>query len=518
LPETAPGERLAAVVFDMDGVVTRTARLHARAWKQLFDEYLERRRARGERHEPFDPVKDYLARVDGKPRYEGVRSFLESRGIDIPFGRSDDGPEVESACGLGNRKDRYFEQILDEEGVEVFDTTVARLRELRGRGVKTALVTSSKHGAEIVRRAGLEGLFDVVVDGNTAEARGLRGKPDPDIFEEAVRALGVAPSHAAVVEDAAAGVEAGRRGGFACVVGVNRGANRESLERAGADLLVDDLGALGAEELSRPCRRDVPGGLAHLEEVAARLRGRRLALFLDYDGTLSPIVTRPELATLPEEARGILRRLSRRATVAVVSGRGLEDVRALVGLDELFYAGNHGFEIRGPDRTAVSREIGVEFRDDVARARDLLSRELSAVDGAWTEDKTQSLSVHYRQVADERAGEVETAVDRVLAQLPRLRKHYGKKVLEIRPRVDWDKGKAVGFLLDTLGLRGDSVLPMYLGDDVTDEDAFRALRGRGVGVLVSERPRPTAAEYRLRDPEEVRLFLDGLSRALEGGR
>jgi trehalose 6-phosphate phosphatase len=516
MPDSLP-TRLEAIVFDLDGVVTRTARLHARAWKQLFDAYLEERRSRGEAHAPFDPVRDYLTWVDGKPRYEGVRSFLESRGIEIPFGNVADGPDVESACGLGNRKDRYFERLLHEEGVEVFETTLRRIRELRALGVKTGLVTSSKHGREIVRLAGLGELFDVVVDGNTAEQRRLKGKPDPDIFLEAVRGLGVLPGRAAVVEDAASGVEAGRRGGFGCVVAVNRGANREALEKAGADVLVDDVGTLTAEELAKPATRELPSGLDRLDEVLSRSDGRRLALFLDYDGTLTPIVSRPELAVLREATREVLRRLAARATVAVVSGRALADVRALVGLDELVYAGNHGLEIRGPDGTALSREIGAEFVEDVGRIRDVLAEKVAVVRGAWVEDKTHSLSVHYRQVADERAGDVEAVVDRALSGFPRLRKHYGKKVIEIRPRIEWDKGRAVLWLLEALRLRGDGVLPIYFGDDVTDEDAFRALAERGMGVLVSETPRPSAATLRLRDPEEVRAFLEALDHRLPTG-
>ena len=249
MPDAPRTERLDAVIFDMDGVVTQTARLHSRAWKQLFDEYLETRRRRGESHEPFDPVHDYLAYVDGKPRYEGVRSFLEARGIEIPFGSAGDGPDVESACGLGNRKDRYFERLLHEEGVEVFASTVKRLEELRRDGVKTGLVTSSKHGGQVIELAHLTHLFDVIVDGNTAEERRLRGKPDPDIFLEAALALGTTPGRAAVVEDAVSGIEAARRGDFASVIAVNRGKNREPLERAGADLVVDDLAELSADEI-----------------------------------------------------------------------------------------------------------------------------------------------------------------------------------------------------------------------------------------------------------------------------
>jgi beta-phosphoglucomutase family hydrolase len=248
----ATSPSLAAVIFDMDGVVTRTSQLHARAWRRLFDEYLGERRARGEAHAPFDPVRDYLDHVDGKPRYEGVRAFLAARGITLPFGDPGDGPEVETCCGLGNRKDAYFEALLDEVGVEVFDSTVARLRELRAAGVKTGLVTSSRHGREILERAGLVSLFDAILDGNAARERRLRGKPDPDLFLEAARDLGTEPARSVVVEDAVAGVEAARAGGFARVVAVDRGGNHEALARVAPDLLVQDLAELSLPDLVNP--------------------------------------------------------------------------------------------------------------------------------------------------------------------------------------------------------------------------------------------------------------------------
>jgi beta-phosphoglucomutase family hydrolase len=246
--------RLEAVIFDMDGVVTRTAGLHNRAWRRLFDEYLDARRARGESHPPFDKVRDYLAWLDGKPRYDGVQSFLESRGIDIPFGAREDGNDEETVCGLGNRKDEYFEEILNAAGVEVFESTIERIGELRALGVRTALGTSSRHGGRIMRMAGITGQFDVIADGNTIRERSLKGKPSPDLFLEAARELGIPPARTSVVEDAVAGVEAGRRGGFARVIAVNRGDNHEALERAGADVVVEDLAELSAEDLltSRP--------------------------------------------------------------------------------------------------------------------------------------------------------------------------------------------------------------------------------------------------------------------------
>ena len=247
--------RLDAVIFDMDGVVTRTERLHVRAWRRLFDEYLDARRARGETHRPFDPVKDYLAWVDGKPRYDGVQSFLESRSVGIPFGQREDGSDVETTCGLGNRKDQYFEELLNAEGVRVYESTVERIVELRALG--QALGTSSRHGGRIMRMAGITDQFDVIADGNTIRERGLKGKPSPDLFLEAARELGVPPGRIAVVEDAVAGVEARR---FARVFGVNRGDNHEALEGAGADVVVEDLAELSAEDLLAPGTPPTPGG------------------------------------------------------------------------------------------------------------------------------------------------------------------------------------------------------------------------------------------------------------------
>jgi len=507
--------RLEAVILDMDGVVTDTAKIHASAWKRIFDEFLQAHSERaGVPFVPFDSVRDYLDYVDGKPRYEGVRSLLRSRGIELTEGGPDDGPEAMTVFGLGNRKDAYFGERLHADGAEVFEGTVERVREVRSLGVSTALVTSSKHGREVIALAGLENLFDVLLDGNDIESLSLRGKPNPDLFEEAASRLDVAPARAAVVEDAVSGVQAGSAGGFGLVIGVNRGDNREALERGGAHVVVDDLAELTAGEILTP-RVDLPSALESLHELARSLAARRAVVFLDYDGTLTPIVAHPDLAVLAPDAREALRRLARVATVAVVSGRALADVRALVGLDDIVYAGNHGFEIRGPGGTELSYEVGREFIDDVAGVRAVLAQRVEPVPGAWVEDKTHSLSVHYRQTPEESVAGLEAAVDAALADAPRLRKHHGKKVFEIRPRIDWDKGRAVLWLLEALGLEGADVLPFYLGDDVTDEDAFRALAGRGLGVLVAEAPRASAANYRLRDPDEVREFLAGLASRLE---
>ena len=238
---------LEAVVFDTDGVLTDTASVHAAAWKRLFDEYLRERSARlGEPFRPFEQ-DDYLRHVDGKPRYDGVAGFLASRGISLPWGDPADPAGRETVCGLGNAKNRWFLDHLREHGVAAFPTSVALVRELRGRGVRTAVVSASRNMGSVLDAAGIRGLFDTEVDGEAAARLGLAGKPDPAIFLEAARRLGVTPARAAVVEDALAGVEAGRRGGFGLVIGVDRAGQAAALRERGADVAVDDLGRLGAD-------------------------------------------------------------------------------------------------------------------------------------------------------------------------------------------------------------------------------------------------------------------------------
>jgi trehalose 6-phosphate phosphatase len=237
-----------AALFDLDGVVTRTARVHEAAWKQLFDAYLEARARRtGQPFAPFT-AEDYLRYVDGRPRREGIRCFLESRGVRLPEGAEGDEPDAETVWGLARRKNEAFLGALRREGVRVHEDAVGLLERLRAAGLRTAVVTASRNGEEVVRAAGLEALFDERVDGVVAAERGLPGKPRPDTFLEAARRLGVAPGRAVVLEDARAGVEAGRRGGFGCVIGVRRSGPEGALVEAGADVEVTDLSTVRVEE------------------------------------------------------------------------------------------------------------------------------------------------------------------------------------------------------------------------------------------------------------------------------
>jgi beta-phosphoglucomutase family hydrolase len=234
-----------AVLFDLDGVITNTATLHATCWKQMFDEYLrERAEQKGEAFRPFDLATDYRLYVDGKPRFDGVRDFLRSRGIQLPEGNPDDPADVETVHGLGNRKNDLVNRAIAEVGVEPYAGTVQFIHQLRRDGFKIAVVTSSQNCSAVLRAAKLDASFEVRVDGNTIEAERLGGKPAPDTFLMAARLLGVEPKRTVVVEDAISGVEAGSNGNFGLVIGVARKGNAEELKRHGAHLVVEDLGEL----------------------------------------------------------------------------------------------------------------------------------------------------------------------------------------------------------------------------------------------------------------------------------
>ncbi len=241
-------ERFKAVLFDLDGVLTTTARLHSAAWQQTFDEFLERwDQEHGTTTARFSPAEDYRAYVDGKPRYDGVRDFLASRDIHLPEGDVDSPPDQDSVHGIGNRKQLLVESALHTEGVEAFPGSVAWVRELQARGLATAVVSSSQNCTEVLEAAGIADLFDVRVDGAVAMMLGLAGKPAPDTFLEAARRLDVQPSDVVVVEDALAGVQAGRAGAFGLVIGVDRDEQTEDLLAQGADMVVKDLGDLVTE-------------------------------------------------------------------------------------------------------------------------------------------------------------------------------------------------------------------------------------------------------------------------------
>jgi beta-phosphoglucomutase family hydrolase len=263
-------DNVTACLFDMDGVVTKTAVVHAAAWKQMFDEFLRVWSARnGQEFVPFDPVRDYDEYVDGKPRLEGTASFLQSRGIKLPPGSPSDPPGTATVQGLSNRKNELVLEVLHRDGVEVYSGSSAYIAAVRSAGLKTAIVSSSANTEAVLKSGGVAEDFDVRVDANVAAERGLHGKPAPDTFLEAARMLGVDAANAAVFEDALVGVAAGRAGKFGFVVGVDRVGQADGLRAHGADVVVKDLSDLLLPERASSVSKCQQGSAMSWRAVAA---------------------------------------------------------------------------------------------------------------------------------------------------------------------------------------------------------------------------------------------------------
>src|SRR6266496_2033359 len=263
---------------------------------------------------------------------------------------------------------------------------------------------------------------------------------------------------------------------------------------------------------------DLPHALGEGEALARRFAGKQPAVFLDYDGTLTPIRDRPEDAVISDSMREAVRRLAERVPVGVVSGRDRRVVQELMGLDNLIVAGSHGFDIWSPAGGSIQREEGMSFEGLLREVEARLRAELADLPGALVEPKKSSVAAHFRLVSEEQRPRVKEIVDAILSEHPaELKVTPGKMVFEIQPKLDWDKGKAVLYLLEALGLDRDDVVPVYLGDDITDEDAFRALAGRGIGIFVGSADDPetvgrtTAADYVLNTIGEAEEFLNRLA-------
>jgi trehalose-phosphatase len=499
-----------AVLFDLDGVITDTAAIHQDAWAQMFDEYLARRSARTtENHAPFTPA-DYRHFVDGKPRYHGVRDFLASRGVTLPWGAADDDPSAETVCGLGNRKQELFAARI-AGGVPVFESTVALVRRLRDGGVRVGVFSASRNCRTVLETAGIDGLFEARVDGVVAEELGLAGKPDPAMLVESARRLGVRPGRTAVVEDSEAGVTAARAGGFSPVIGINRtGQTAAQLLEYGADVTVGDLAEVQVRSIARRMST-LPDALASFGQIAGVVSARRPAIFFDFDGTLSPIVEQPGAAALAPGTDKALRSLAALYPVAVLSGRDLADIRDRVGIPGLWYAGSHGFEMVSPDGSYHNNETAAQAIPLLEQAAGELAGQLAGYPGVAVEHKRYAVAVHYRNAGAEAAATVTAAVHTVGNGLG-LKVTAGRKVVELRPDIAWDKGKTLEWIVDKISGE-EPLLPIFLGDDLTDEDGFDAVLHDGVGIVVShgeDGDRATGARFCLKDPDQVREFIERL--------
>ena len=523
-----------AGIFDMDGVITKTAIVHADAWKLVFDECLKENAASSDVDFKEFTHADYLNFVDGKPRLKGIKSFLESRGINWPLGKPEDTPEQKTIYAIGNNKNAKFQDVLKTNGVEVYKPCIELINDLKKNGIKVGVVSSSKNCRFILEAAGVLDLFDTRVDGVISEEMGLEGKPEGDIFVQAALNLGTLPSRSVVFEDAISGVQAGRNGGFAFVVGVARSDNVDALNKNGADVVITSFKALSLDRIQEWFNKK-PVSLFEcwnnkklIENAYTKFKGnkddltinpqylktpesifksdKKIVFFLDYDGTLTPIVKRPELAVINEQMRELVKKLSEKFIIAIVSGRMREDVQRLAGVEEIFYAGSHGFDIKGRGVSMIQQKAK-ETIPVVDKVTGVLKEALSGINGVIIEEKKFSVAVHYRLVKEEQILGIKKVVEKVVSENGALRLMNGKMVFEILPAIDWNKGKAVRWIMKALDLSWENCIVFYIGDDTTDEDAFRAVNSRGLGILVSVERKKSAAQFCLATPVEVaKLF------------
>ena len=393
-----------------------------------------------------------------------------------------------------------------------FEFTLTLVRQLEEIGVRTAVFSSHRSCQDVLTAAGIGDLFSVRVDGPVTATT---------LVELADR-LAARPGRCVVVATDAGGVAAGRDGGFALVVGVDRTGHRDALRHSGADTVVSDLREVsvrtGDQRMSR-----LPDALQALGLIDG-LAARRPVVFFDFDGTLSDIVNDPGGARLAPGAAEALQKLAARCPVAVLSGRDLADVTKRVGLPGIWYAGSHGFELTAPDGTHHQNDAAAATIPVLEEVAAQLRDQLASIPGVVVEHKRFGVAVHYRNAARDRVGEVAAAVH-AAGRRHALRVTTGREVIELRPDIDWDKGKTLRWVIDHLRAPGahagsGPLVPIYLGDDITDEDAFDAVRQDGVPIVVrhsDDGDRATAALFALDSPARVSEFIDRLARQLAQG-
>lgn len=521
------------VLFDLDGVITDTASIHQAAWAEMFDEFLSRRApCDDENHHRFTSG-DYRRYIDGRPRYDGIRDFLLSRGITLPWGAPSDSDLV-TVCGLGNAKQQLFIARI-ATGVTRFASSVELVHRLTRSGVATAVYSASRNCAAVLEAAGIADLFAIRIDGVVADELGLPGKPDPAMLWEAARRLDVRPDRCVVIEDAEAGVAAGRAGGFGLIIGVDRSnttpsnlascsdsnpdktsecssdnRNSQALLAHGADIVISDLAEITVGTCDRRMST-LPDAVMACNQLASVISMRRPVFAFDFDGTLSEIVDNPHEAKLVPRIDKALQQLSTLYPVIVISGRDLADIRTRVGVDGLWYAGSHGFELLDPQGNHYCKDIAAEAIPVLQRAADELTQHLNTIAGVVMEHKRCAVAVHYRNVAPQMIATVLATVHHIGAQYE-FAVTTGRKVIELRPNAHWDKGKALNWILEQFP-NSEIQLPIYIGDDMTDEDAFDAVTYNGIGIIVrhdDDGDRCTAARYALNNPSQVGSFLEEL--------
>jgi trehalose-phosphatase len=414
---------------------------------------------------------------------------------------------------------RYHDAVLfDLDGalatdLPFFGATADLARKLKGIGVSAGAYSSSPQCQQALKAAGIDDLFGVCIEGIAGE-RGTAEKPNPAVLLEATHRLGIRPQRCVVMDTSSAGVAAGRNGGFGLVIGIDGTEGGDSLAHSGADVLIADLAEVtvrtGDKRIS-----ELPNALTSYGQLIGITSARESILFLDYDGTLSPIVSDPGAARLVDGAADALKLVAEVCPVVVLSGRDLDDIRSRIDIPGVWYAGSHGFELTEPDGTYHENEEAAVVVPILERAAAELSERLAQIPGVRVEHKRFAVAVHYREVAQKHVGEIVSTTQK-LGQRAGLRVTGGRMLVELRPDLDWDKGTTLAWIRDRIDPSG-SLLPIYIGDDLTDEDAFEAIEFDGIGIVVGhdeDGDRKTAANFSLQSPDQVREFLRRGSRWL----
>jgi alpha,alpha-trehalase len=493
-----------AVIFDLCGVLTDAASRRHPAWASLFNDYLARRPAHeDEDHSPFTD-DDYWRLVDGKPYPDGVADFLASRGISLPRGAPSDVVD-DTVCGLANRQQQAYADLLDRE-VPLFGAMVNLARKLRDVEVAAAAAHTNIPGSQPMSMvAGVDSLLDVYIGGTA----------DEPISTAAARALGVHHHRTVVVGDTEAGLSAGRDAGFALVIGIDSTGHADGLVQCGADAVVADVADIAVRTGDKRIS-EIPNAMKSYGQLAGITIGRDSVLFLNYDVALSQTVAEPRAVALVDGAARALRSLAAASPVVVISGRDLADIRDRVGIPGIWYAGSHGFELLGPDgNNHREHEAGAAAVPVLAGVAAQLRDILDHIPGVRVVHTRFAVTVQYLEAASEHIDEI-VATTRKLGQRNKLRVSSGRMLVELRPDVQWDGGTRLAWIQSHVD-KPKSLIPIYIGGDLTDEDAFEAVQLGGVGIAVRHNEdgnRRTAARFVLNGLDEVRELLELGSRWL----
>lgn len=487
------------IVFDLDGVLTNTAKLHAAAWEKVFNEFLS---DRGEK--PFVRGEDYRRYLDGKPREDGIRSFLNSREITV---------NENLISTLGKKKNEYYLEYLHAWGPMLIEDSFSFVLRMFHNSIPMAVVSSSRNASLILKQTGLDRFIKILVDPSRDESEKLDGKPSPDYFLKACELMKVSPLECYMVEDAISGIEAGVKAKFKKVIGIkvtNDPLGMQELKTAGANEVVSSLWDIsGLEDILRI--QDAYRSFDHLF-----LHKNNYFLFLDFDGTISEIVEDPSEARPVSGVTEIISKLAERMPVCIITGRDTPVIRNLIKLPHIYYSGCHGFEISGPGNYHFDLKEARELIPLFDEAQDYFSHEFDLLEGIVIERKKFGLAFHYRKIHDEKTvNEIVQKVQDYCQGHQEFKLKPGEEVIEMLPNIDWDKGKSLQKLYDVLKLSRSELPPLYFGDGQTDEDAFREMLTWGEPVLVGAQQKPTLARHHLNGPKETKRFLEKILSTLE---